>query len=132
MAAGLTPGNYFRFVSEAVHTSRVNNGVISEDGVISGTTSLEPGLSYSIFYWKPGTEGILQGRLFIDNDGNPSLRGIVYTIQNTSTTDRIYKVESIGYAEDGLVEITGTFTPIRSGGTGLAVMDDRGFDVDFA
>ena len=45
------------------------------------------------------------------------LFGAVFTIKNSTTTDRVYKVESLSYAEDGLVEIAGSHVPLTSGGT---------------
>mgnify|MGYP007131624647 CR=1 FL=1 len=48
-----------------------------------------------------------QGQLF----------GAVFTIRNSTTTDRVYKVESLSYAEDGLVEIAGSHVPLTSSGT---------------
>ena len=60
-----------------------------------------------------------------------NLRGVIYTLRNSVTEDRIYKLESLSYAEDGLVEVTGSHVPLTESGA-LAVMDDSGFDVEFA
>ena len=45
--------------------------------------------------------------------------------------DRVYKVEALTYAEDGLVELTGSHVPLTESGA-LAIMDDRGFLVELA
>jgi hypothetical protein len=136
MAMGLIPGQYFRLVSEATHTSRFNNGAVSDDGVLTSTTPLSNG-SYSIYYWTPGTTDVQSGTLRVSGN-TASPRGIIYTLRNSTTEDRIYKVESLTYAEDGLVELTGSHVPLVIKGDSripegaLAIMDDRGFVVDLA
>ena len=129
MAMGLIPGQYFRLVSEATHTSRFNNGAVSDAGVLTSTTPLDSG-SYSIYYWTPGSTSVQTGSLSVSGN-TASPRGIVYTLRNSTTEDRIYKVESLTYAEDGLVELTGSHVPLTTGGA-LAIMDNQGFDVDLA
>nr|BDD46115.1 hypothetical protein 14 [bacterium] len=134
MAMGLIPGQYFRLVSEATHTSRFNNGAVSDDGVITSTTELERNRQYDIYKWTPGTVGVTEGVLFVGDDGNApnSLhRGIIFTLANTTTEERIYKVESLTYADDGLVELTGSHVPLTETGA-LAIMDNREFDIDLA
>ena len=136
MAMGLIPGQYFRLVSEATHTSRFNNGAVSDDGVLTSTTPLSNG-SYSIYYWTPGSTGVQSGTLSVSGN-TASPRGIIYTLRNSTTEDRIYKVESLTYAEDGLVELTGSHVPLVIKGDSripegaLATMDDRGFVYDLA
>ena len=51
-----------------------------------------------------------------------------FTIVNDDTRSRIYKVESIAYADDGLVELTLTETPVDEDRK-LLVLDWR--DEDF-
>ena len=129
MAMGLIPGQYFRLVSEATHTSRFNNGAVSDDGVLTSTTPLSNG-THPIFYWTPGDTAVKTGSLSVSGN-TASPRGIIYTLRNSTTEDRIYKVESLTYAEDGLVELTGSHVPLTTGGA-LAIMDNRGFVVDLA
>ena len=144
MAMGLIPGQYFRLVSEATHTSRFNNGAVSDDGVITSTTELLPNKedeSYRVYAWTPGSTEVRESDLVVEADGTVSSsteRGIIFTLANTTTEDRIYKVESLTYAEDGLVELTGSHVPLVIKGDSripegaLATMDDRGFVYDLA
>jgi hypothetical protein len=129
MAMGLIPGQYFRLVSEATHTSRFNNGAISEDGVITSTTPVQGG--EEVYFWTPGSAGIQEAVLTVSNGISVFLRGVIFTVKDTTTEDRIYKVESLTYAEDGLVELTGSHVPLTTTGA-LAIMDNRGFVVDLA
>lgn len=117
-AMALMPGEYFRLVSEATHTTRFANGSVSTDGRIITTNGLTNG-SYTVYFWKPGTTNVQQGTLTVSNGktNQYSFYGTVFTIKNSTTTDRVYKVESLTYAEDGLVEIAGSHVPLTSDGT---------------
>lgn len=122
-AMGLEPGQYVRLVSEATHTSRFNNGTIGDDGTIQCVDVIADG-EHSILYWEPGTEGVKEARLLV-KDGkaqDTSLRGTLFTIKNSTTTDRTYKVESINYGEDGFVDVAASFVPLTAYGS-LAVLD---------
>lgn len=120
-AMNLAPGDYFRLASEVTHTSRFNNGSIGPDGSITSADQLNG--NYSILYWEPGTTGVKSGTL--QASGNKTtqaaLFGTVFTLQNSTTINRVYKVESLSYADDGLVEVAASYAPLTSSGS-LAVL----------
>ena len=122
-AMGLEPGAYFRLVSEVTHTSRWNNGVIDSEGRITSTTTLADG-TYAILAWQPGTVGITETTLQVNGGRtqNAGLFGQVFTLHNSTTTNRLYKVESISYGQEGFVEIAGSYQPLTDRGT-LAALD---------
>lgn len=122
-AMSLAPGEYFRLVSESTHTSRFQNGLITDDG----TVQTVDGSSISnapILYWRPGTTTVLEATLTVQNGrtSQTSLFGTVFALRNSTTISRVYKVESLSYAEDGLVEVAGSYTPLTASGA-LAVLD---------
>ena len=122
-AMGLTPGEYFRFVSEATHTSRFNNGSINSEGFITSTTALADG-TYDVLVWMPGTVGVGEALLGV-KDGKalqPELFGQVFTIKNSTTTSRVYRLESLSYSSEGFVEVAGSYAPLTSSGS-LAALD---------
>ena len=121
-AMNLAPGEYFRLVSEATHTSRFNNGSIGPDGAIQSTDTLNG--SYPVLYWEPGTVGVQSATLTATNGrtSQTNLFGTVFTLNNTTTTNRVYKVETLSYAENGLVEVTASHVPLTSSGS-LAVLN---------
>ena len=116
-AMALEPGEYFRVVSEATHTSRFQTGSIGPTGTIVSKDGLADG-SYSVYFWKPGTTVVNSTTLTVSNGQavGAALRGTVFSIKNSTTEDRVYKVETLQYAEDGLVEISGSFVPLRDDG----------------
>lgn len=121
-AMNLAPGEYFRLVSEATHTNRFDNGSITADGTIQSVNSLNG--SYPILYWMPGTVGVSETTLVAVNgktDQAP-LFGSVFTLKNTTTTNRVYKVETLSYGEEGLVEVTASYVPLTDAGS-LAALD---------
>jgi len=119
----LAPGDYFKLVSQASHTNKYQNGVITKDGDVISTDTLTG--SQDIYWWEPGTEGVREAT--VDFDKRPTLptedpnNGVLFTIKNTVTSSRAYKVETISYSEEGLVEISGSHTPLTSTGS-LAVL----------
>jgi hypothetical protein len=117
-AMGLTPGDYFRLVSEATHTSRFCNGSINSEGFITSTTTLSDG-DHRILCWEPGTVGVGEAVLGV-KDGKalqPELFGQVFTILTSVTTSRVYKVESLSYTAEGFVEVAGSAQPLTDTGS---------------
>jgi len=117
-ALGLKPGDYIRFISEATHTSRFENGVISLDGVVQsvGNNSLS---NVNIYHWKPGTQEVGEAVLNVVNGKttNANLYGSVFTVKQTSESNRLYKTESITYTDEGLIEVSASHAPLLSDGT---------------
>jgi hypothetical protein len=116
-AMGMEPGQYFRLVSEVTHTSRFNNGVINSEGTVISTTGLADG-DHAILYWVPGTTDVQEATVAVAGGvaQQAALRGTVFTLRNTTTTSKVYKVETLSYTEDGFVEVAGSYQPTTDGG----------------
>jgi hypothetical protein len=124
---GLSPGDYFRLYSEVTHTSRFSNGIVLPDGTIQSQISISNG--DSIYYWNPNDDArngeVQSGAISISGTkatGPSGIRGSVFTKAQSNASDRIYKIESLSYGEDGLIELAGSFVPLTSAGS-LAVLD---------
>ena len=131
-AASLIPGGYIKFISEATHTSRFNNGSINSDGNITSTTTILDG-THSVLYWRPGDTTVKEGSLVVQNGKatNSALFNVVFTVYSTTAEKRVYKIEALSITEDGFVDITATHQPIATNG-GLAIIqfDPRQFLVE--
>ena len=117
--SGLQPGNYIRFISEATLTSRFANGVISPDGLVQSVGN-SPLSDTPIYYWKPGTNEVKEAKLTVIANGtttDSNLHGAVFTVKQTSESNRLYKVESITYTDEGFIEISASHAPLLSDGT---------------
>ena len=128
-AMHLAPGEYFRLFSESTHTSRFENGSISSDGTVQ-SIGLDPLTDADIFYWRAGMEEVKAAKLTITNGkaNDATLNNSVFTLKKTNTSDRVYKVESLSYGEEGLIEIAGSHVPLTATGS-LAILnwDDNDF-----
>jgi len=125
-AMHLAPGDYIRLHSEATHTNRFANGVITQDGEIQSQVNVTDGTQ--IMFWKPGDTSVSPIVAIKITDGKAAsrFRGSVFTVPDDSVSDRVYKIESISYAEDGLINISGSHAPLNADDT-LAVIkyDDK-------
>ena len=110
--------------SNASHVSRFNNGSINNEGFITSNDPIPDG-PLSIYYWRQGTEGI-GGTTIQVSDGrctDVAFHNIVFTQVMLVTESRVYKLESLTYAEEGLVELSGSHMPLSSGDGSLAILD---------
>ena len=106
----LSPGDYFRLVSEVTHTSRFRNGAKLDNGTVVSKDDMTG--NEDVLYWIPGKEGeILPSKLA----QAPS--GCLFTVTNGTTENKVYKCESISYADDGLIEVSGSYAPTETNGT---------------
>tara|TARA_R100000353_G_scaffold160693_1_gene120447 strand:+ start:16547 stop:20758 length:4212 start_codon:yes stop_codon:yes gene_type:complete len=117
---GLSPGDYFRLVSEVTHTNRFRNGAKLDDGTIVSKEDIDS--FETVYYWQPGTEGVISARLYQVPNGS------LFTVKTTTTEKKVYKCETISYGEDGLLEVSGSYAPTESNGR-LSVLQNWGFDV---
>ena len=129
----ITPGSYFKLVSEVTHTSRFRNGAISANGEIVSMDGLKDSVGYpnniSIYFWKPGTVGVDEATLDTTNVSE-SLYGSVFSVKNTTTEKKIYKCETISYGEEGLIEVSGSYAPTEATTGVLSVLQN--WDTQFS
>ena len=131
-AMGLEPGAYFRLVSEVTHTSRFSNGSINSEGFVTSTETMADG-AYRVLTWQPGTVGVIENTLTVVSGKaqEGGLFGCVFTLLNSTTTSRVYKIESLSYGQEGFVEVSGSFQPLTAAGA-LATLawDDAHFVIE--
>ena len=113
----LSPGDYFRLVSEVTHTTRFRNGAKLEDGTIVSKDDMTG--NEDVLYWMPGTEGqIMPSKL------SAAPAGCLFTVKNATTENKVYKCETISYAEDGLIEVSGSYAPTEANTGYLSVLQN--------
>ena len=108
-------------LTESTHTSRFNNGSIDANGYVTSRATISG--SINTYCWTPGTLGGIEEKTFsVGNDGKNSLgltNKLFAQVDNT-IEDRIYKVESITYGEEGFIQIAASHVPLI--GSRLAVL----------
>ena len=117
---GVRPGDYIRVFSTTQHVQRFNNGAILEDGTVVSKDTISG--SKTFYYWNPST--IVAGEIMPVTEATANFssplpsqyRGSLFTIKESEASDQCYKVESITFGEDGLVELTGSYAELTSDG----------------
>ena len=113
---GVLPGDYIRVISEVTHTSRFNNGSVDNDGFVTSRVAISG--TINVYYWKPGNLGQVQsGSLSVNSDGKANqgyLTGTLFAQVDTTTEDRLYKIESITYGEEGFIKVAASHAPLTS------------------
>ena len=117
---GVKPGDYIRVFSTTNHTSRFNNGAILEDGTVVSKDTIT-GLK-DFYYWKPSEQEVREDTVnFSDSNAVKAFAGTLFTIKETEKTDQCYKVESITFGEDGLIDLSASYVKLTSDGK-LAIL----------
>ena len=85
--------------------------------------------SKEIYWWEPGTVGVKEATVNFDEKPTlpteDSTKGVLFTLKSSITANRVYKLETIAYAEDGLIEVSGSHAPLTETGS-LAILDGWG------
>jgi len=113
---GLLGGDYIRVISENTHSSRFNNGSIDADGFVTSRTPISGEID--IYCWTPGTLGNIRTdeKLTVGADGKATtgLRNVLFAQVDTTEENRIYKVNSITYGEEGFVSVGAAHVPLTN------------------
>ena len=131
-AMNLEPGEYFRVATTVTHTERFTSGSIDDQGNITTTTPIGNGAVINVVYWRPGETVVLRDKTTVlDNKAtNAALFGSLFCQVTSVAEARVYKCESLSYAENGLVEISGSVSPLNDKGQLLLLEWEEG-DIDF-
>jgi hypothetical protein len=138
--ANVEPGDYIRVISHLCHPDRFATGHVTDEGVVQSSQEIVSGTR--IYYWNPSftkdttTNSFIRvGNIGIGTDGKAdnAFRGCVFAVVSETTSNRVYKVDTIAIGEEGFVAVTGTHMAV--GGQGqLKVMtgwdDDRDFIIN--
>ena len=122
-AANLEPGDYIRIATTVTHIAPSRSGSIDNDGYIQSSSQIGSG-SIPVIYWKPGTASVQTTTLSFsaDRSGVPktsqaNLFGALWCEEVTTAQKIIYKIETISFADDGLVEVSASEAPTEEDGT---------------
>ena len=128
----LSPGDFVRYISTVTHLDRFATGSITDTGVVQCHRPPSQIDNQRIMYWRVGSNaGVRGAKLRVNSNGrcnDTNLQNSVFALTNTETRSRIYKVESLQYTDDGLVDLTLNEAPVDSRNR-LLVLDWR--DDDF-
>ena len=113
-AMTLEPGDYFKVATKVTHTDRFQSGMVDSQGYV---VSSEQGVNSTIkvVYWKPGETQTREGTLTFKNGktDQSAFFGCIWAKVQEAKNTRVYKCETLSYAEDGLVSVTGSYAPLN-------------------
>jgi hypothetical protein len=117
-AMSLEPGEYFRVASKSTHTDRFTSGSVDFEGNITSSQTYGEGVSIQVVYWKPGSTAISETTTTVVGNKvtQSALFGCLFCQKTEKSEARVYKCESLSYADDGLVEVTGSSSPLDEQG----------------
>ena len=133
-AVSLEPGAYFKLSSTARHVASFQNGHVLNDGKVVTTTSLDSQTA-TVYWWRSGMAAVESASMTVDSSGiatDPKFRGAVFTVYDPADQyPRVYKVESIAYDEDGLLDIGASHVGTNANGAiSYLDLDDNKFVIE--
>ena len=102
---GLKAGDYIRVYSTIQHTDRFRNGAILAGGEVVSKDEITG--SQNIYWWNSTKEAV-EYQAGVDFDSASALAayaGSLFTIVENEASDQCYRVESLTFGEDSLIEI---------------------------
>lgn len=117
--AALQVGRCFKLGLETVAYDQPRNGAIDSNGVITSTEPLADGV-YPVLIWLGQAGGSVQeAQLVVQGQRSATYRNAVFCLRESAAETRAYKVQSLGFDEDGNVEVQASFFPLDANGYSL-------------
>jgi hypothetical protein len=112
---------------QSVSFNQARNGAITEDGTVAYEEPLEDG-SYAVLHW----DGIeMAERDMVLTDGKTDLAPGVFSLQSLQFTSDHYKVTSVGFDEDGNVDVSAVVFPLSGNQSVIAAnFSDTNFIIE--
>ena len=125
--ASLEVGRCFKLGLETVTYNQPRNGAIDSLGNVTSTEPLADG-TYTVLIWRGMANGTIEETtLEIVNQKAVGVERAVFCIKESSVETRAYKVQSLGFDEDGNVQVEAVYFPLNENGYSLIA---DGWDVE--
>ena len=113
-AMTLEPGDYFKVATKVTHTDRFQSGMVDSQGYVVSSEQNASGSS-RVVYWKPGETQTREGTLTFSGGktSQSTFFGCIWAKVQEAKNTRVYKCETLSYAEDGLVSVSGSYAPLN-------------------
>lgn len=114
--AALEVGRCFKLGLETVSYAQPRNGAIDSNGNITSTEPLADG-TYTVLIWQSqiGNE-VNEVELIVQNQSNPIYKDAIFCVKEASVETRTYKVQSLGFDEDGNIQVEASYFPLNAAG----------------
>jgi hypothetical protein len=114
--AALEVGRCFKLGLETVSYAQPRNGAIDSNGNITSTEPLADG-TYTVLLWQSqiGNE-VNEVELIVQNQSNPIYKDAIFCVKEAKVETRTYKVQSLGFDEDGNIQVEASYFPLDDAG----------------
>lgn len=109
--AALEVGRCFKLGLETTAYLQPNNGAIDANGVITTVEPLADGI-YDVMLWDSINKEIVNTQINVINQSTLDYRSSVFCLNQGTAETRAYKVQSIGFDEDGNIDVKATYFPL--------------------
>jgi len=123
--AAVQVGRCIKLGLETVAYNQPNNGAIDKHGAVTTTEPLADG-TYRVLLWDGKATQVIEADLEILDQRTTQYTSAVFCVKQTANEVRTYKVQSVGYDEDGNVAIEAMYFPLNSNDYSLVA---EGWDV---
>ena len=109
----LAPGDYIKVVTETTPYSPAANGSINGSGVITSASTIANGSHTVLYYLTASDDEVKTGTMHV-SDGvvsDSAFHNSIFTLQVTTASQNVYRVETITLGEDMIVQITASEFP---------------------
>ena len=113
--AALEVGRCFKLGLETVSYAQPNNGAIDSNGYITSTEPLANGV-YTVLMWRGQTTELEEVELDVQGQRSATYRNAVFCLKQSHAETRAYKVQSLGFDEDGNIQVEATYFPLTESG----------------
>lgn len=111
----LQVGRCFKLGLETVSYQQPNNGGIDRNGNITSVEPLADG-TYTVLLWNGKTSTTQEVELVVTNSRANAYPSSVFCIKQSNPEVRAYKVQSLGFDDDGNIDVEATYFPLLPDG----------------
>lgn len=110
--AALEIGRCFKLGLETTAYLQPNNGAIDSKGKITTVEPLADG-NYEVMLWNGTTSTIIETELEVVDQSTSQFTNSVFCVKQGSAETRAYKVQSLGFDEDGNIQVEALYFPLN-------------------
>jgi hypothetical protein len=116
LLAPIKPGDHVHIPVEVTFFSEFRTGIIKDDGTLIATEEISPG-TYNALLWNGMLENEIQEKMiYVNEDGTASPTGVIFSIKDSSSDLRTYRISSIEPSDNGGFVVELVESPVDGNG----------------
>lgn len=108
----LEPGAFIRVDTEATPYNSATTGTVDSSGNITSVSTIDDG-TYTVLYYKSDSDDVETAQMQVSSGkvGDSTFHSSVFTIQQTTNSQKVYMVEQLTFNEDMTVQVVASEYP---------------------